>query len=236
MKRINIIGLCLVAVVAMSAIAVASASAALPEFKSTNAKVTFTSTSLLPLEPVLASNITGIGQKNIVCKMSTDKGEITSVKEVKKVLVTYTECKEEGAPTKACTTKGQAKGVVVTKDVKGKIGYVVGTGKGAVGTELEPETGTVFAEFTCAGEAEEVTVEGCTIGEATPLNKSQTTGLLKFEENAAKTGQRLIETEGGTHKPCELKVTAGFFKLGKGTSWIMDTEHEVFAENVELKA
>jgi hypothetical protein len=234
-KSLGLAGLVAVAAMLVMAVGAATASAAaLPEFKTKAFPVTFTSASVLPLEPTLFSNIEGIGQKNVKCKMSSDKGEISSAKEVKKVLVDYTECFEESAPTKMCTTAGHTLGLIITKDIMGRTGWITGTSLTKAGIELLPESGA-FAEFTCEGEAEEVTVEGCTIGEATPLGVSQTTGNLLFVANAANTGQLWTEVEEGVNKPCQLKVTAGFFKLGKGTSWIMDNELETFSEAVELK-
>jgi hypothetical protein len=237
-KSLGLAGLVAVAAMLVMMVGAATASAAaLPEFKSASGTfpVPFTSESVLPLEPTLFSSIEGIGQRNVKCKMSKDKGEVSSAKEVKKVLVDYTECFEESAPTKMCTTKGSALGLIITKDIMGRTGWITGTSLTKAGIELLPESGKVFAEFTCEGEAEEVTVEGCTIGEATPLGVSSTDGKLLFVANAGNTGQLWTEVEEGVNKPCQLKVTAGFFKLGKGTSWIMDNELETFNEPVELK-
>ena len=232
MKKMSIIGMALVAAMAVMAVTVASASAALPEFKTAAFPVTFTSENTLPLEPTLHSSV--LGEKNVSCQMSKDSGEIASAKLVSKVAVTYTGCKEEGT-SNPCTTTGQGTGTIVTKILKGRVGYLLPKSGVRSGIELEPAAGTVFAEFTCTGFAGKVTVEGCTIGEATPLNVSQKTGELTFVENAAKNAQLFVEIEGGLHKPCEQTVTASALKI-KGKGWIMDKEVETFAANVELKA
>jgi len=240
MKRISIIGLCLMALVAMSAVTAASSSAALPEFKSsTGFPVTFTSTSLLPLEPVLKSQILG-KEENILCKMSSDKGEVSGAKTVAKVRVTYTECKEQTEPTKTCTTTGKPTGTIETEEISGEIG-LVGTAaeltNKLVGTKLKPTTSANFAAFTCTGKAEKVTVKGCTVGVATPTNTISTAGILAFEEiggTNAKSQRFKGFADSGTG--CELETTAGFFELGKGPSWNMDVEHEEFAKPIELKA
>jgi len=236
MKRIAIAGLCLVAVMAVSAMSVASASAALPEFKANKFPVAFSSHNLLPLEPTLHST-TALGEKNVKCKMSLDKGEILNAKLVAKVTVLYTGCVEEGT-TNACTSTGEPKGAIVTSEIHGIIGYITGhlTEK-LVGTELLPEntsSNNVFATFVCEGPASTVIVEGCTIGQASPINVSQPTGNLLFEELAGG-GQKYTSIDGGSHQPCVQTVTASILKL-KGTGWIMDEEHEEFVEPVELKA
>ncbi|HTA96138.1 MAG TPA: hypothetical protein VK730_00670 [Solirubrobacteraceae bacterium] len=242
MKQIHKTGPFTVAVLAvvalMSTVVVASASAALPEYKATKLSITFTFQNASGVEPVIASYVPELGSdRNIVCKASQGKGEFAGFKgEVYKHLVfSYTGCREQGVtPERKCTSSGHSAGEIVTQRLKGEIGYAEGSSRKNVGLELKPESGSVLAEFTCAGEAEEVTLEGCTVGEATPLNVSQKTGVLAFEEGTSHK-QKWTKLEGKSGG-CELKITAAFFKLGKGTSWIMDNELETFSENVELKA
>jgi hypothetical protein len=241
MKTIVNSGLCLAVLTAVSLIAVASSSATLPEFKSANGfPVTFTSSSLLPLEPVLKSQILG-KEENIVCKMASEKGEITGFKTFSKIKVTYTECKEQTEPTKTCTTVGQATGTIVTDEISSEIGYV-GTAaelvNKLVGTKLKPTTsGANFAAFTCTGKAEKVTVKGCTVGVATPTNSTITTGILAFEEiGGTNAKSQRFKGFADTETSCTLESTAGFFELGKGPSWLMDTETVTFSNAMELKA
>lgn len=168
--------------------------------------------------------------------MATDTGEILTAKTVGKISVLYERCKLQGSKS-ACTTAGQMEGMITTKMLKGRIGYVLPNGKTEklVGTELEPEAGTLFAEFSCEGFVSLVRVEGCAIGKALPINVSSTMGQLVFEENTAKFGQRFVEIEGGTHAPCELTVSA-LAGAAFGRGWLMDSELETFNEAVELKA
>jgi len=236
MKRTRIVGLCLVAVMAVSAMAVASASAALPEFVTAHFPVSFSSKNVLPLEPTLHSSV--LGGSNVSCLMSVDNGEVTGPMSVAKVQVSYVGCKEEGTAN-ACTTTGAATGTIITEVIDGLIGYVTGglTAK-AVGTELLPEKliggKPIFAEFTCTGAANKVIVEGCTIGQATPINTLQLTGNLIFEELAGG-GQKYQSIDGGHNQPCKQTVTASVLKL-KGEGWLMDNELETFSAAVELKA
>jgi hypothetical protein len=144
---------------------------------------------------------------------------------VAKVTVTYTGCKEG---TSTCTTSGQASGTIVTKSLSGAVVELSATEKRA-GMELKPESGTVFAEFTCSIA---VKVEGCTIGEAKPVNEFKSTGELLFEENGAKTGQLWTKAEGGAE--CTEKAFGG-------SAWNSDKESESFTSgglpiNVKLVA
>lgn len=225
---VRTLGLALVAVLAVGALSVATASAALPEFKATSFPVTFTAVN--EEVPKLHSSV--LGEKNIECKTSSSAGEVQNSKEVGKITVTYKECKEEGT-SNACTTSGHSSGEIATNVLKGRIGYVLPKSGKITGVELEPASGTVFAAFTCTGAANNVTVEGCTIGEATPLNVISTEGHLTFAESSKK--QLYTEIEGGVHKPCEQTVTASIFKV-KGPGWITDKEKETFAASIELKA
>jgi hypothetical protein len=234
---IRTLGLALVAALAVSAVAVATSSAALPEFKATKFPVTFTSKNKAGVEPVLKSLVlNNTVEENIKCKTSADKGEIGTATSVKKISVEYTECREAKAEINKCTSTGQAQGVIKTALVQGRIGYTLPLEGKKVGVELEPEAGAVFAEFNCTGVAGAVKVEGCTIGEATPTNVKSNKGTLTFAENAGKTAQLYTAIEGGVHKPCELNVHAGFFELGEGKSWLSDVEEEAFVEEIELKA
>jgi hypothetical protein len=223
----------LAVVALMSTVAAASASAALPEYAATSWPITFTFKSAAGVEPVLAASIL---EHKIVCKASQGKGELDAFKgEVyNHVVFTYTGCREQGVtPEQKCTTSGHSAGEVVTNGLKGTIGYAEGrTGK-EVGLELKPESGSVIAEFTCGGSAGKVSVAGCTIGEATPLNVDQNTANLTFAEGAS--GKQKWTKLEGVSGSCILTVTASLLKI-KGTGWLIDNELETFSSNVELKA
>jgi hypothetical protein len=235
MSKIKMIGLALVAAMAVSAITVASAAALLPQpqFKGTKIPDTFTSENVLPNEPTLASFITSLGtEKNISCEMSKDNGEVATPDSVNKITVHYTGCKEVGTTSKCGNNPGAASGLILTKELHGLIGYVNLPGNN-VGVELLPNT-QPFVKFECEGEAKAVTVEGCTIGEATPLNVSSTKGELTFRKKGTEHAQEWTKLDGRSE--CVLKVKAGFFGLGTGPSWVLDQEEEMFATAIELEA
>jgi len=177
MKRLSIVGLCLIAVLGVSAVAVGSASASLPEFKAAAFPVTFTSASALPLEPTLTT------LANVIkCKMSTDKGEITvgGTKLVGKIIVTYTECTITiSGMAVGCKTAGQTGNTIVTQPLMGELGYI-NKAIPTVGILFHPETpGTVlFAEFACS--IVTVKVTGSLVGLASPINVSQSTSTISF--------------------------------------------------------
>lgn len=232
-KTVPITVLALAVAALLSTVVAASASAALPEYKTTKWPLSFTFKNASGVEPALAASVLA---NKIVCKTSQGKGEFVAFKgEVYKHLVfTYTGCREQGVtPEEACTTSGHTAGEVVTSGLKGAIGYAEGrTGK-EVGLELKPESGSTIAEFTCGGPPGKVSVAGCTIGEATPLNVVQTSFNLLFAEGASRKQKwTKLENVSGS---CELSVTATLLKL-KSTGWLIDNEQETFSEAVELKA
>ncbi|HEX5308043.1 MAG TPA: hypothetical protein VFW38_03075 [Solirubrobacteraceae bacterium] len=232
-RHIKILGLALAAMTALTVAAVSSAWGALPEFKGTAIPDSFTSVSTV--EPKLDSYITLTStEKNILCKAAKGKGEISNATSVKKVEVEDTGCVEEGTTNKCGNKPGAASGTITTKVVVGTIGYVEKATK-KVGLALKPEVaGEPFAKFDCEGEAEEVTVRGCTIGEVTPINTPSSKGTLTTAKKGTAHEQQWTKFEGG--ESCTLEVEAGFFKLGTGPSWGVDTEEESFTTAIELKA
>lgn len=228
-KHLSVMGAALLAMLALSVVGVASASAeVLPEFKAASFPVHFTSENATGVTPTLLS----ASGKTITCQTSKDTGEILAGgKEVTAVVVTYTGCKQG---TSNCTTGTHATGEIVTKVVAGKTGYLQKSASPPkAGLELKSTSGA-FAEFKCENESVATSVTGCTIGEALPVNKAQTTGELVWEDNAENTGQLWTAFEGGSS--CTLSA------FGLVKSWLMDREVEHFAnaakeaESVELKA
>lgn len=211
------------AMFAFSAVGAASASAALPEFlhctKVANnvlARFQFQSTcnALEPEEPVLggweelgvlegeklpfestsgAGTLETKGGEKISCTSDSDTGEITGPKSVSNVSVTFKGCSTTVFKF-ACTSSGQASGVIKTNLLKGEIGYL-NKSKKEVGLELEPETsGGFFAEFECAGIVS-IKVRGHVIGKITPVNTMTDEYDLVFEQ--ASGVQKYTEFEGG---------------------------------------
>jgi len=169
MKRITIMGLCLVAMFATSAVVTASASAALPEFtgyckvvkkviKCGLFPIPFTSSEKTTTFETADESVTG----KVVCKAAKDKGQITGPKTDTEEM-TFTGCKL-GKLT--CTQKGIAS--IKTVPLESEIGYINSAAK-EVGDDLKPAGGgTILVEFEC-GETK-IWVEGSIIGRITPIN------------------------------------------------------------------
>lgn len=226
LKRFRVVGLCLVAVFAVSAVASASASAALPEFVPST-KQTFTSTS--------GVSTLAAGAFTITCEKDTNAGEITGAKTVGKVVVKFTKCTIKVLFTFECKSKGAANGEIVTNALKGTLGYIEGYGSG-VGLKLEPETASEYTngEIECAG-SNKVKVTGAVIGEVTPINTSSTKGELIFKRTGTKqeSGEE-IEIEHVRYEHVKLMSSLNGGTAGPAAE--ETTDKITFKEAVEVKA
>jgi len=200
MKRMRIVGLCLVAAFALSAIGAGSASA-LPEIgkcvakaggKYTNANCTTAGKGSFEfVKTITKKGFTSAGGEGILegasgtvisCKTQSATGEYkgtTSFKEVQHVKATFKGC-ELPLFKAECKTKGAALGEITTTDLTGKLAYTSGKGgktpKVNQGlTPLVKKKG--FALFECPAVGVEVYVgEGkekgheTILAEVTPLN------------------------------------------------------------------
>jgi hypothetical protein len=213
MSRIRIIGLALVAVFAMSAVAVSSASAAKPFF--TVEKVKFSSKG--------GSAVLSAAGNEVKCESSENKGATVGAgpeaKKVEKVTVVFKGCKKGAENCQSGTTAGEIK----TGVLAGVLGYNKG-GKAtpSVGLQLTPGSGEKFVKFKCGGLS--VEVSGCAQGKVEPLNTLSTEGKLLYSK------PNLTEFEPGEGKnPCQLKAF-GFLGAEEETSSTITFEK---AEKIE---
>jgi hypothetical protein len=174
----------LVAVLALGALAAASASAALPEFKVPGAKypVSFTGTST-------AVHLQENGGGSYTCTSSSIAGEITGPKEVGKVVMKFAGALGCGG---FCQQTGH-EGSWETKELKGRIAYLAKTGK-KVGLLLEAATEPVA---TCprTGGTQIWKIEGSLIGEIGPVLRSTKAYVLAYEKSGATQALRHFEGE-----------------------------------------
>jgi hypothetical protein len=195
MKSIKIMGLCLVAAFAMSALATASASAVGPVFLFSGSAKEFSSKSEAG-ELVQKASATSEENGSVVkCEKDSDLGEIegaTDTDKVTNVLVVFSGCTASVlAKTFTCTTSGQATGVIKTNQLEGQLGYISESEK-TVGLVLKPKSpATLFAEFNCTrtGETLSIKVRGEIIGEIGKVNKLIEPGghfTLTYATNATK--------------------------------------------------
>ena len=203
MKRMRIMGLCLVAVFAVGA-ATATVASALPEFTGPFPK-TFTSTSK-------GSLLETVGGKKTKCTADTNLGEITGPQSGN-IRIVFTGCKLGKLP---CNTPGAAPGTIATNMLTMRIGYISKANK-EVGADLvEPNLG--FTAYVC-GPAIFVKVTGSVIGRITPINKSvipakvfklkfaQTLGAQKFPNLEASPVDILESSFGGPPEVTGLAST-----------------------------
>jgi hypothetical protein len=238
MKRIRIVGLCLVAVFAVCAIGVSSASAleyrvcikASPKntgnFSDKGCTVAAPGTGKYTLgtfeqakkkvskskgtHPV--NNLVNPSTKKVEgvteCKKEKGTAEITSAKTAK-VENSYSKCSSAG---KTCETAGAGKGNIKTHVLTSTLVPIsAGTGDGVVFT---PASGAVLAEYNCEGI--EITAEGAPIGEMVGLNGA-----------ASKTWTTILQQRGGVPGNLQQYVYIG----GAGT----EAEEEEATDSVEFE-
>jgi hypothetical protein len=220
MRRIQA-GLALAIVVVGTGIVTASAWAALPEFSKTG--VTFVSKS--------GTSKLEAGEVAITCKESkAEKGEITSVKVVSKLVVTFTGCEAETASKLKCKPNGET-GTIKTNELQGELGYINKTAK-TVGLELKPVAAAenVFVDLSskCLP-LEHNAVENGIIGQITPTNTPAKTGKLEFK--ITERTQAIKEIELGGKK---VKSVLTVFEIIEAPLETVQTIE--FGSEIEVKA
>jgi len=211
MKWMRRMGVCLLSVLAIGAVAVATANAEAPEIGRC-VKVTAktgkygTSTCISKLnggsyewlpgaEKPKITTSGGVGVLETVngttvgCKTETSVGEMNSAKTVTGIVVTFKECASAGLK---CTTKGSKTGELVTNALEGRLGFE-NKAKKKVALDLFPgkEAGGLFITFQCA--TLHLEVRGSVLVNV-PSDKMATTFTLKY--TAAKGHQKPENFEG----------------------------------------
>jgi hypothetical protein len=188
MKRIGTVGLCLVAVLASSSVAVSSSSAALPKWLPAGTTATFTGTS--------ESATIKSGKHAIECTAVSLTGKITGENSTTST-VKFTGCKDTVIKEFCNSTEPEAmkSGEIVTKAQKGKLVYLKSGKKTPVGLLLEPEIGELFVRVSCVEGVVKESITGKIIGEVLPLNTMNTKGTVNFTLAAG--SQRWTKVEEG---------------------------------------
>jgi hypothetical protein len=185
MKRITLVGACLVAAAfAISGLAASTASAVEPVFERVivvpikeGEKMAFTSASA-------KATLETVGKVKIVCLSSSGKGNITGPTAIS-MAVTFKGC-EEPVGTK-CTSTGALEGEVVVSGFEGKLGNL--KSEATPGIALFQGSGHANdAEFSCG--ATTVKIFGGVVGPITPIGSVVTKLKLIYKETA---GVQLFE-------------------------------------------
>ncbi len=250
-------GLALVAAFALSAVAVSSASAALPEFlycaKQTTKTFLYTESKCatdsakkegeyekLPVPSGSHITFTSTSGKGVLetlkghtikCSADTDKGEVTGPKLVAKVVVTFTGCKASVLTEPACES-GSTSGTIETKALMGTLGYI--KAKTEVGVLLQGESSATSAEFHCETllGTENIVVTGSVICHVAPLNELKTTGTLTCKQK--KGMQEPTKFEGGPESVLTTTATGPEEFKEESAEEITDTM--TFSEALEISA
>jgi hypothetical protein len=156
MKRIGIIGVC---VVAFASAAIAPSASAEPVFLT---KTVVAEGVKIPLTATLgAAFLEGsVSKSKIECASGVGKGEITGPKTSKNNITTFSGCKSGGFPCQS----GATEGVITTNVLKGVLGGITSI---LPGVKFFPEAtgrGGELAAFNCAGGTIGVKVKGSLIG------------------------------------------------------------------------
>jgi hypothetical protein len=252
MKRVGVLGVCLIAGFGISAM---SASAEAPEFGrclehakgrfqdagcTTSAKgrtgkfewssgVVNRKFTAMQKPETLMELVLGAGHLKLLCKAESNTGEFTGAKTVAVTRLRFTGCEVEGGP---CTSAGQASGTIVTAALNGELG-ILNKGEGVLkpelGLKLSPTT-EVFAEFECFP-ALNFVVTRDVIGRFIPLN-SMTTAPIFWTEGST-TKQYPEKFEGGPPTFLEASLDgAPSERIGWVFSMTLTTEEPIEASIV----
>lgn len=223
MKNIRTAGLILVALLAISAFATATASAALPELVNAEGK------------ELVKKKYTATGGKGkfqtekngtIECSKSTATGEVTGPK-TGTTTVTFTGCAFSGI---SCKTSGAKAGEIITKATS-KLVYVKKETK-ETGLDLEATESTI--ECTAL---QKLKVRGSVIGVVTPINTVTSELTLTFKETSGKQEPSEYENEEGKKVKDITEAEGSGLKTFKfEPSGLSLTDTLKFEEAVEVKA
>jgi hypothetical protein len=196
MKLSRLVGLIVMAVLALNLMAVAVASASAPEFSPSTANPFTGESGTGALETASTAAVT--------CTSDTNTGTVLGAKTVGSVVVTFSNC--ASTENGGCTVNSphRAAGTIITNTLAGELGSVKTTeAKSGVGLLLHPAVGTEFVtlEGTCLL-LSPAPVTGSVAGEATPIKAGQTKdGKLIFIGSKGKQNIKEINILGSIWKP-----------------------------------
>jgi hypothetical protein len=210
MRQTRLVGIALVAMLALGAIMVGVAAAA-PEFlhEGKEVKTGFTASGKTTIMRVELAE----AQYKITCTSASASGKITSTTKVEAVTDKFKGCKaklaeeERVCEVKSISPEGK-KEEIISKELKGKLGAVA-TSEAAsgVGLKLEPASGEVYVTITGSTEclpSESSEIHGNLIGEITPIKKQQTTSELIYKVKSEK--EQLVKKFTGETATHELEA------------------------------
>lgn len=211
---VSAVGAVLCAVLASSAMGLTEAKGTLPDM--------FTSKNKSGIAPVFTTDFLG-ADTVVQCTSSVGAGVVTSSTLFSSIGILYGGCEFDGSSA-ACASPGESSGEVATKTLHGALRYISAASK-TVGLEVTPTTGALVTEFSCLGGLVKGRLEGCVIGQVTPINTVTTTLEVTFRSRDDI--QEFTKTEGGS--TCELAAFGGKVAYS-------NTEVLTFQKSIEIKA
>jgi hypothetical protein len=195
----------------LSGIASASASAALPEFK--------TSTQIRGTGGEVLFEQSGTGEWT--CTSTSLKGSETGGTKTASLTITFKGCT---FGSEQCGNPASS-GTFTTDTLTGTLGYVNKSTK-AVGLSLKGAAGETYAEYECEsarGAKTHVTLSGSLIGALTPVDKATTHYELSFHQLGG--SQEIKKFEEGLEDPFEMKFgSASLGVVGVNENEAIETE------------
>lgn len=226
----------LVGVLALAAVASASASAALPEFQqggkalAKTVKLTGKGGGIL----FASTNSGGENGDEWQCTGSSLTGETSGAGGVANVVIKLTGCQVQAVQDHWCTSPGAKEQEMISTQLSGRLGYTYKETTHA-GLLLEPPTGKLIAECSDQRKAKTVELRGSVIGGITPVDKETTKFTLGYNYNASQRWKQepmYFEGEEVIHN-LESAVLASktFYQTGIKGSFEVTT-----GEAIEIKA
>jgi hypothetical protein len=260
MRRIRIVGLCLVAVFAMSAVVAGSASAANPEYgrclkqktgktKYNSAKCTVVAVGekenfewvpgpgpnpafTAALKPETIATLETKDGKKVTCKKLAASGKYTSTVNVEVNVTDFSECESSGIK---CNTSGAGVGVIKVKELEGELGLIAKgetSVKDKIGNVLWPKGGTA----TSGSEFVEFACGGLVVkvknSVISPVTSNAMKSIATVKFTAAKGVQKPTKFLGGPSMFLESKFSAAEYQQSGQSATTLQTN----VEKIEVRS
>lgn len=168
----------LVAVLALSAVGAAGASASAPVLEHNFAQFTGKGGAM---------TLTTKSGGTVSCTANTSAMELNGGSGFRNFQLKLTGCTWSVSGSPACTSSGAAGGEIKSRPLSATLRYAVISGVQKPSLVLQPESGTQVAEFTCASflGSEKFKVNGAVVGEVSPANTSTTALTVTFRQSGS---------------------------------------------------
>jgi hypothetical protein len=141
------------------------------------------------------------------CKSGVESGEVSGGSGARKVSGTFLTLSGCAIAGKACTTAGQASGVIKSGELEGELGYLSETKMGDVGLLLKAKSGLFMS---CSAGSTAVEFKGGLIGSVTPVNTQGKSFEVQY--SGAEGEQSLTKFVGGTENVLQVSSNKGKYE------------------------